>query len=293
MKTLNFELTVRHPLPRLLCCLLLLSAGPLNAQAQAEAQEEETTEEIPAVKIRPDASDATSEKLIRNYLTVTGGADAYNKLMNVVATGTLEEAGKTKRFELIEMQDGKRHLTLSWRHLGRNYKELKVFDGLIAWRQEISPQLEEAEDYSGQESIHFSNQRWLLQPFVLPSVADYIFKYQGTAQVGGRVCYLVVGFGKKDERSWFYFDKATFLLLRWGGFGEIAGVKEYMDYRASKFKRVGGVMLPREIELLAENAVFGSVQFESILTNKEVDLGRFSKPTSRIPVLRQRPANGG
>jgi len=287
MKTLNFASKKLRSYSNRLCHLLLVcfSVATLNAQEAPPAPEA-------AVKSRPEKTDAASRQLIRNYLTVTGGEEAHEKLQNVVARGSLTEAGKIKNFELIELQDGRRHLTLTWRHLGRDYKEVSVFDGLTAWRQEVSPELKEAEDYSGQEGIHFANQRWLLQPFVLPSRADYTFKYQGAAKVGGRPCHVVVGYGKKDVRSWFYFDQEKFLVLRWGGFGELAGVREYMDYRSTKFKKAGGVLLPGEIDLLAENAAFGKIVFDEILTNQKIDMARFNKPRSRTPVLRQRPSPG-
>ncbi|PXA05004.1 hypothetical protein DDZ13_03290 [Coraliomargarita sinensis] len=272
-----------YRLPLCFASFLLILCSLATLSAQQTPPDPET-----AKKARPDTTDAASRQLIQNYLTVTGGADAHDTLRNVLARGSLTEAGRVKEFELIELQDGKRHLTLTWRHLGRDYKELFVFDGLKAWRQEVRPEMKDPEDYSGQEAIHFSNQRWLLQPFVLPTVADYTFQYQGAAKVGGRPCHVVVGYGKKDERSWFYFDQEKFLVLRWGGFGELAGVREYMDYRASKFKKTGGVLLPSEIDLLAENAAFGRIKFEEILPNQTIDQQIFNKPRNRTPVLRQR-----
>ena len=293
MKTLNFELALLRPIACLLLCLSLFCAGTQAQNAQEEATEPEPQAAEAAIKVRPEASDPTSQQLIRNYLTVTGGAKAHEKIMNVVATGTLEEAGKIKNFELIELRNGKRHLTLTWRHLGRDYQELLVFDGLLAWKQQVSLEWVDPEDYGGQEAIHFSSQRWLLHPFVLPTKASYVFKYQGGAKVSGRSCHVIVGYGKKDERSWFYFDKEKFLLLRWGGLGQIAGVREYMDYRTTKFKKVDGVILPSEIDLLAENAPFGKIRFNAILTNQEIDLRKFNKPASRTPVLRQRTSPSG
>ena len=286
MRTLNFEPRIfGRPTSllygALLALLLCLSALTLHAQEDAAAPEAAAT-------ARPAASDTASRQLISNFLTVVGGDEAYNQIKNVVARGSLEEAGKIKTFQLIELQDGKRHLRLNWRHLGREYEEQLVFNGRQAWRQELSPKNKEAVDYSGQEGIHFSRQRWLLQPLVPPSVANYVFKYQGSARVGGRPCYVIVGHGQNDERSWFYFDQQKCLLLRWGGFGEIAGVREYMDYRASKFQRVGGVLLPKEIDLLAENSAFGRIQFDSIRSNQEIEPGRFDRPMRQTPVLRQR-----
>ena len=289
MKTLNFAPKTHRIFPVWMRLLFVagLSAGSLPAQ-EAVPGPDATPDPEAAAQVRPEKTDPASRQLIRNYLTVSGGAEDHEKLRNVVARGRLTEAGRVKQFELIELRDGRRHLSLSWRHLGRNYKEVHVFDGLTAWKQALRPERKDAVDYTGQEGVHFANQRWLLQPFVRPAVADYTFKYQGAAKVAGRPCHVVVGYGKKDVRSWFYFDQEKFLVLRWGGFGELAGVREYLDYRSTKFRRVGGVLLPGEIDLLAENAAFGRIEFEVILPNQPVDPGRFNKPRSRTPVLRQR-----
>jgi hypothetical protein len=239
---------------------------------------------------RPEKSDAASTQLIQNYLTVTGGQAAHNRLRNVVASGVIEEAGRSKNFKLIETQDGKRHLTYWWRHLGRDYEEVYVFDGLQTWSQQKKPKLKDAEQLGGRQGAHFSHQRWLLQPFVLPSRANYVFKYQGTARTSGRLAHLVVGYGKQNERSWFYFDQEKSLLLRWGGIGLIAGGEEPLDYRSSRFKSVGDVLLPLEIDLLAEEAAFGQVTFERIEANQNLENIRFLMPERFSPVLRQRAA---
>lgn len=244
--------------------------------------------EIARVPARPDSNDGASERLLDNYLTASGGNQAHLALENVVALGTLEEAGKSKKFELIETRDGKRHLTLSWRWLGRDYREIFVFDGRSAWRQEIAPGYEDPEEETGLDGLHFANQRWLLQPFVAPLRADFAFKYQGTARVRGRPCHVVVGFGRNDERSWFYFDREKFLLIRWGGYGGFAGVKEHKDYRATEFRRVDGILLPGRIDLIVDDNAYGEIRFDSILTNQRIDPGVFQKPPDQTPVLRQR-----
>ena len=107
--------------------------------------------------------------------------------------------------------------------------------------------------------------------------------------MNGRPTHIVVGFGKKDERTWFYFDKEKFLLLRWGGYGLAAGKKEPMDYAASSFKKVSGVLLPSELSLIVEDGVFGRATFDSIEANVSLDQINFLIPGGTVPVLRQRP----
>ena len=263
------------------------------AEEPEEALPEEPGRQFAEIELaappRPKESDEASLQLVKNYLTVTGGKAAHDQLQNVVARGTIKESTLLRNFQLIETQDGKRHLRYTWKFLGREYEELYVFDGLQAWSQKLKPKFEDAEPYSGPAGTHFIHHRWLLQPFVLPSVADYVFKYQGGAFVSGRPTHVVVGFGKKDERTWFYIDKEKFLLLRWGGFGPVAGKQEPMDYRSVRFKRAGGVLLPQEMDLIVEDDVFGKVRFEKIEANQSLDGINFTMPEATVPLLRQRP----
>lgn len=285
MKPLIFQTPKKSLQSHAICYLLIFCCNLTLLHGQESAPDNEAPKTN-----RPAASDVASEQIIRNYLVATGGQEANRKLTHLLARGRLTEAGKSKTFELIEMQDGRRHLTLSWRHLGRDYKEFHVFNGSETWQQQVKPVKEDPKELSGPTGKHFANQRWLLQPFVPPALTDYTFKYQGEARVGRRPCYVVVGYGVNDERSWFYFDQEKFLLLRWGGIGDLAGMQEYLDYRASRFKSQSGVLLPLEIDLLAEDSVFGRIEFEEILTNQKINSAVFNKPQGKTPLLRQRPS---
>lgn len=266
--------------------LQLLCPSALRLSAQDTAAPEPSPEE--ATPQRPERTDATSAKLIRNYLAASGGKAAHDSILNVRASGTVNEAGKTKTFTLVETRDGKRYLSYQWRHLGRDYHEIFVYDGLVTWQQQLKPKAGTAHTMSGTDAGHFAHQRWLLHPFVLPLSAKYVYKYQGKAPVKGRPAYIVVGYGPKNVRSWFYFDSETFLVTRYGGLGTIAGVKEYLDYRATHFDYRDGILLPETIELLAENDAFGTIQFEQIETNVTLDSSLFQMPPDRSPILRQR-----
>jgi len=266
--------------------IVWLTISPLLSYAQSEAP---AAEKPDPTDPRPARSDVASTQLIKNYLVVTGGEQAHLAVQNVVAEGTIKESILLRNFRLIETIDGKRHLTYHWTHLGRKHREVYVHDGLQTWTQVLEPKRKEPKPYGGAEGIHFVNQRWLLQPFNLPMLAEYVFKYQGSSKVNGRPAHVVKGYGKKDANSWFYFDKEKFLLTRWGGKGQIAGVSEPMDYRAAQFKSFGGVLFPTEIDLLVENAAFGHLQFEKIKTNQDLNDVSFYMPKSTTPTLRQRP----
>lgn len=272
------------PLALLLACFIAL---PLSAQTPTQPTEEE---EAPIVDPRPKESDKASRQLVKNFLTVTGGESSHLAIQNVVAEGTIKESSLIRNFKLFETNDGKRHLTYVWKERGRKHRVIYVHDGLKTWTQVLEPKELPPRPYGGADGVHFANIRWLLQPFTLPTKADYVFKYQGASKVGGRPTHVIKGYGKKDVPSWYYFDKEKFLVIRWGAKGQIAGVEENMDYRATSFSSVDGVMFPSMIDLIVENSVFGKIDFKKISTNQDLNDLSFYMKEKISPTLRQRPA---
>jgi hypothetical protein len=260
------------------------------AYASASAQQQAATpkpDQPPAVQ-RPSESDNTSRQLISNYLNVTGGPKAHQKIHNIQASGTFKESHYIKNFELIENNKGQRHLIFTWKHLGRHYKEVFSFDGTETWHQKLLPKEQPPAPYSGTKAKHFAHQRWLIHPFTLPLNAEYVFNYQGVSKVGGRPAHVVVGYGAKNERSYFYFDQEKFLLTRYGGKGQLGQSKIDIDYQATRFKAVNGVLMPAQLQQVAQGQAFGEIKFEEIMVNREIDEEMFKRPTRNIPVLRQK-----
>jgi hypothetical protein len=271
---------------------LLCLAMALSAQAQPAAPNTASTDDEQAETIqRPNQSDKTSQTLINNSLAASGGKAAYTNLVNLTATGTRVEAGLVKSFELIETLDGKRQLTYHWKHLGRSYQIRQSFDGSQSWKQELLPKKKPPTPVTGRKAVHFARQRWLLQPFIEPLSADYVFQYQGSSKVSGRAAYIVKGYGKKNEPTWFYFDKERSLLTRWGGTGVLANTELYIDYQATEFASTNGVLLPKKIDQLAMDAKFATITFDSITANQAIDPKCFELPVIQSPVLRQKSAS--
>lgn len=265
----------------------LAQISPDEPQAIPSEQEIQPDTNVSSEEQRPEQSDPTSEKLIDNYLTASGGTSAHVHLKNIIATGTIVEGRMSKKFELIETRNGERLLTYSWKHQAQNHKIRYASDGIRIWQQQLLPEELRPNFFEGPPARHFAAQRWLIQPFIAPLEADFVFKYQGKSKVSGRKAYIVTGFGRDDERSWFYFDEENFLLTRWGGKSSIAGVEEYIDYRATEFAKVAGVLLPKKIELLLKDSPYGTITFDDISVNQAVDPEIFAMPPNPAPILRQ------
>ncbi len=264
----------------------LACAGALPAQ---DAPSAPTDGEAGPVAVRPAESDGPALRLISNYLAASGGRAAHVRLDAVTARGTIKEGKEIRKFEITETRDGKRFLKTTWRLLGREYEFHQVTDGVDAWSRQVLPKAERPGKIEGRDGERFINHRWFFHPFTGPLFDEHVFEFRGDSRVGGRPAYLVVGYGRGDVRTWFYFDKETFLVNRYGGIGRIAGAEEYFDLVALEFAPQGGVLLPKRLEFIVEHAAYGEAVFDEILVNPAVDPALFEKPEAIEVWLRQRP----
>lgn len=268
------------------CFYASVPLSSANAQDTPELMNDRILSEN---KERPKSSDPVSLKIIQNYLTASGGIEAHAKIQSIQARGVITEAGRIRNFEISETADGKRHITYKWRDGGRNFVESIGFDGTSVWIQKLLPKKDFAVEITGPDSVHFSHQFWFLHPAMRPNASDFIYVSQGSARVAGRSCHLVVAYSPDGVPSWLYFDKETFLPIRWGGLGKVASADEYLDFRAIRFEAVSGVLYPNQIDLLVETNQFGTIHFTSIQSNETIDPNLFKIPVFESPVLRQKP----
>jgi hypothetical protein len=267
-----------------MCLLSLVLTGSLVAQTTTEI----ATEEGNTVNTRPDSSSPAALKIIQNYITASGGYKNHLNIKSILAKGTITEANLTRSFELIETSEGLRHITYRWRKQGRDHVETMASNGSIVWSQQTAPKSIPAKVIKGAEAVHFINQFWFLNPALAAKKTDFVYAIQGSAKVFSRSTYLVIAYNPQNVRSWFYFDKETFLPIRWGGLGKVAGSEEYLDYRSTRFEYTDGVLRPKAIDLIVENDAFGTINFSSIQSNVEVDQENFELPVYESPVLRQK-----
>jgi len=265
----------------------VLAAAAARAQ-ETDPENGDASEPKQSEIQRPEATDDPSRQLIDNYLTVTGGREAHAAIPAVEARGDLREGRRRRTFRLVETRSGQRRLTLTWREKGRDHKRIRATDGEMVWERQVAPEKKPARRLSGAEAQHFRHQFWLLNPFAGARAEGYVFDYRGKARALGRRAHMVVGYGPENVRTWFYFDREEFLLLRHGGLGRVAGGTQNLDYAAHRFTRVQGALFPKALKLLVDEDTFGEIAFESIEARPEPDSGRFAMPPSEVPVLRQK-----
>lgn len=292
MKTLNSTIVLR-PTNWFTLAFLSWVALTITASAQTATTTTEPTPETAKI-IRPEKSDATSQKLIANYLAASGGLQAHRSLKNIRVSGELSEGKERKNFELIESTTGQRLLRLNWTHRGVPHEHLYGFDGESLWQQRRLPsdgKRNLPKNYNGQAAAHFQHQRWFYPPFTQPLRENYVFTYEGVAKSEPRPSYLLLGYGPKNERSWFYFDQEKFLVTRAGGIGMTGSAKTDLDYRATGFKAVNDVLLPTGFVLLAKGQPYGTITFETIEANIDLPADTFTRPVIEIPTLRGQATN--
>lgn len=258
-----------------------------NLSAQSPATTESAIQATEPEVTRPEKSDPAALKIVKNYQVASGGLDTHASLRSLSIKGSITEAGETKNFELIETREGQRLITYRWKKLGRHYVETIASDGTDVWEQRTKPEKDFARTMKGPRATHFSHQYWFLQPALNPGENGFIYQLQGSAKILGRPCYIVLAWAPNNEKTWLYIDKETFLLLRWGGLGQVASATEYIDYRSTRFRPIHGVLMPSSIDLVFENDAFGTISIDSIEANIEANFSIFKMPVENSPVLRQ------
>lgn len=294
MKTQNSNnfFSLRNNYLLVVLCSLLTTSQFLNAQTTATAEAKKTSTEdsknLRAEKTaRPLENDKNSNRVLDNYFKATGGRYAHTQINSIRATGIYQDAEHSKEFELFETKDGQRRLTFKWKFKGRYYRETFGYNNQIIWKQTLAPQKQLPETFEGAEANHFAHQNWLLHTFMLPSQKSHTFQYQGKSRINGRNNYMLIAYGPNDIRSWYYFDSKRFLLTRNGGKKPLANTIVNVDYQASHFKAIDGVLLPTKIYLVTGNQSFGHIEFQTIESNPAISGALFNKPQDNQYILRQ------
>jgi hypothetical protein len=90
----------------------------------------------------------------------------------------------------------------------------------------------------------------------------------------GRPVYIVRHF----SGGHFYFDREKFLLVQWGGKSRFGGKSLPIDYRSTRFKRQGQILLPTKVLLTAEGTVLGTYEIDQVEVNAALAPGIFAVP---------------
>ena len=128
--------------------------------------------------------------------------------------------------------------------------------------------------YGEVPSRHFRSMFMFLQPFLLENDKALGYEFKGIEKLKGRESYVL----RHGRNRYFHFDKERFLLVQWGGAGQIGGEDMYIYYRAVAFKRWDSMLFPSKISIIGKNVELGSYTIEFVEVNSEFDSSTLEVP---------------
>ena len=224
----------------------------------------------------------TADEVLDKYLIARGGVEKIKSVQSERVLGTISFGPEGEGKFLVErLRPLKLHMeiTLNGQTL------LRVYDGKSSgWtynpfgpQPSVTP-MTEAELASIFDEADFDG------PFVDYKAKGNKIDLVGKEEVQGKSAYKLRLTSKRGDTSFFFFEVASGVLLKWEGTRTIGGKEVPWETFFRDFRRVEGLLYP----FLIESDAPGSDQTQRILAakieiNVPIDASRFTKPVPPAP----------
>lgn len=225
----------------------------------------------------PTKTDEVAAKLVALAQRAMGGNEAMGRIESMMLEGRIE-TGKNKHAAVCYWLDGMYREEVSYRHMAKDYLEIRAASTEGAWTWNLKPEEEKPRDIGKNEALPFQMMHANRFPFLDWEENGYHFAYRGEAKVRGIPCYLIVGTLKEDFVHWFFIDKETFVIRRIG-FRDVfrnIPVDVYVDYM--RLETINGVRIPTILEYSNSGDIYRREVFDRVDVNVPVERKLFFKP---------------
>lgn len=232
-------------------------------------------------------SDEIAEKIIENYRTVNGGADAFEDLRTLFVRGQYKEGRSLYELKAYYQRPDQTRVEKWYRKMGRDVKLTLATDGEIAW------QIDERKETPKFKILPSLKSMVEDQVFMVAKLANYdqlgwTLRYEGQARIGEREALKVRIFDERgQEMTLVYFDAKTFLPIRFREMSKLGNKEFPVDIQISRYERFDDFWIPREYTLLLNEQVYGWMRFRDVTINREFDPKLFEPKRRGNIVLRQ------
>ena len=270
--------------------LFLVFSAPLSSQDESlsDSLGEQEPEEEEAKDSGTTATDANAAKLIEYHLQVLGGVEKIKSITSIIIKGSLREGKNEYTMTWYSKAPNKYRVEQHHRKLGRNYRTIRVYDGLTAWTQKLEPKIKPPEVMGKAEARDFILEADFYGPLVDHHSKGHFFVYDSPTKVYGKPAHIVKGRLSNGSIVYYYFDAKDYLLRRFGFTGKFASASANADYYPTGFRKINGVVMENGREYVANKGIYKKVDFKRIQVNVEISGSLFTMPKSREFVLRQK-----
>jgi outer membrane lipoprotein-sorting protein len=231
--------------------LVIAAVGPLTAAAQ------------------------TTEEIVEKSIAARGGMQKLKAVQSERVTGRIISGREESRFVVELKRPGKIRMELT-----QNGKTImRIYDGQYGWIVNPTGGKAEAVPLTVNEIKNIQKEADFDGPLLDYKVKQTQVELMGKEKINGKSVYKLRVAVKDDDVRYYYFDAASFLLVKWEGTrienGKQVGVessfRNYRDVEGLKIafeilSRTPGTNLKRRLVL------------EKVELNSPLDDSRFSKP---------------
>jgi len=223
------------------------------------------------------AAGQTADEIVAKVLTARGGLEKAKAVQSERITGTLYFNPELYGPFLAEFKrPGKMHNEVTI----QNKTIVRSFNGKdLGWVINPFVGKEAPEPMSADEVKDVSNEADFDGPLVDAKAKGNTIELIGTAKVEGRDAYVLKVMHKDGQVSSYFFDKETFLLVKWSGIDNINGEAVTRETLFKDYRDVGGLKFAFELVSNTPGTdVTQRIVVEKIEIDPSIDDARFGKP---------------
>lgn len=232
---------------------------------------------VPASFAQPAPTERSAlpaaEQLLENYITVTGGRAAYEKLNNRVSTGSLEmpAAGIKASMKIVQAAPNKARVSMDIPGVG---KVEQGCDGETVWENNV---------ITGVRILEGAERETMLRQLKFNAELDWKSLYESAETVGiedinGSPSYKVKLVTANDKSVMHnYYDKDTGLLTRIDMISKTQMGDLPVNIMISEYKEFDGIKMPM-LAVQKLGAMEQSIRTESVEHNVDLPEDAFALP---------------
>jgi len=237
---------------------------------------------------KPVAADA----LVKNAINARGGAERLKAVEAQRITGTVSFGPGAEGPMLVELKrPNKLHMEVTI----QDQTVVRVYDGHgSGWM--INPFAPDKGPValSGNDLSNITDESDFDGPLVDYQAKGNSVESLGKDEVNGKPALKLKLTTKSGEVRTYYFDVATFLLLKWEGIRKSAAQQAPVESFFSDYREVGGLKFPFEVDTDSPGSDYiQKLTIEKIELNPHIDDGRFAKPAAPPAASPAAPAAPG
>jgi hypothetical protein len=226
-----------------------------------------------------------SSAIVDRAIAARGGLERLQKLrrLEIAYAGTIRWSGREVRFQSTVWQDGPDRIRASYviQTPERPLQATQILSGAAGWRIHADGTVAVMSQMEVQAFRDESHPGWLACLFPLKA-ADVSLSVLPDQEVDGTPCAVLKVTVKDRPTVELYFDRSTWLLVRWVCVlrGPHVGTLQE-DVRLDRYAERSGLMFPTRMASFRDRNLFMEAHLEHVRLLEEVDARLFDKPASK------------